>query len=86
MSAKGLYGVVVARQFRLGQCGVNFAMADVMQKNRRTAFPAFELGDQMVETLRCVRRNRPVTKGADRIGHLMAECDAWITKGKVQTQ
>lgn len=49
---------------------MDFAVAYVMQKNSRAAFPAFQLGDQMMQTLRCVGWNGTATERADRVGLL----------------
>ena len=61
--------VVGPRQFRLAQCGMNLAVADVMQQDNRPALAAFQLGDQVMQALRYIRRDRAVAKGADGVGH-----------------
>jgi len=60
--------VVVAGQLRLGQRGVDFPVADVMQEYGWPALAAFELWDEVVQALRRVRWNRTVAEGADRVG------------------
>lgn len=65
MSAQRLDGIVAARKLRLAQRGMYLAMADVVHKNDRAAFAAAQLGNQMVQALRHIRRNRPQAKRTD---------------------
>ena len=69
MAAQRLYGLIVARQFRFGQCRMNFAVTDMMEQNSRAAFATFQLRDKVVLALFDFRRDRTAAKGADRIRH-----------------
>ena len=53
----------IARQFALGQGGMDFLVADVMQKDGRTPLATFEFGHQMVCALRHIWRDRTPAKG-----------------------
>lgn len=70
MRAQGVHGVEVARQLRLGQRGVDFLVADLVQQYDGTALATFEFWDQMMQAAAPVG-NGAVTKRADRIavGH-----------------
>lgn len=70
MGAERLYRGVVPRQFRFGQRGVYFVVADLMNQNRRTAPSAFQPGREVVLRLFRLNWNRAEAKGADRfVGH-----------------
>lgn len=43
--------VVDASQFRFGQCGVDFAVANMVQQHCWPAFAPFELRDQVMHAL-----------------------------------
>ncbi len=66
MRAQGYDRVEVARQFGLGQGGMDFFVADLMQQNRWSALASFEFWDQMMQAAASVR-DRAVAKRADRI-------------------
>ena len=68
MAAQGLGCVVDAGQLGLGQGGMNLVMADLMQQHRRPALSAAQLGHEMVQALRGIRRDRTVAQGTDRGG------------------
>ena len=70
MGFERLYCVKVPRQFRLCQRRMDLVVANLMQQDHRSAFPTFQLGHQMVQALLGLRRNRAVTKGANRVIHL----------------
>ena len=65
-----LYRVILARQFRFRQRRVDLIVANLMQQDHGSAFPTFQLGHQMVQALLGLRRNRAVTKRANRVIHL----------------
>ena len=71
MGAQRLDGVVTAGKFGFGQRGMDFGMADLVQKNGRPLLSAAQTGDEMMQALRRLRRDRAVAKRADRrFGHL----------------
>ena len=70
MCAKSLDRVVGPCEFRLRQRGVDFPMTDVMQQHRWPAFTSFQPGDQVMQTLRRIRRDWAVAQRADRVGLL----------------
>lgn len=76
MAFQGLHRIVVARQFRFGQRGVYFSVANVMQQDRGAPFAAFELGCQVMQALFDVGRYRAFTQRAYRVWHLLAPCFA----------
>ena len=61
MGAERINRIEVTGQFRLGQGGMDFRVADVMQQNHWAALAALELGDQMMQRLRRIRRYRAQT-------------------------
>lgn len=65
MGAQAFGCVVVARQFGFCQRGVDFAVTDMVQQNNRAALAAFEFGDQVMQRLRHIRRDRAQAKRAD---------------------
>ena len=65
MGSERVNRVVAARQFRLGQRGMDFAMADVVQQHHWPALAPFELGHKVMEALRHVRWDGPVTERAE---------------------
>lgn len=67
MAAERLWRVVVPRKFRLCQRRVDLLVADMVQQHRGPAFPAFELGDQVMKALWHARRNGSATKRANRV-------------------
>lgn len=69
VAAQCFYRVKVAGQLGLGQGGVDFVVADLMQQDGRAALAAFEFGDKMVQALLCEGRDRTFAQGADRIIH-----------------
>ena len=69
MCPQSLGRVKIARQFRFGQSRMDFTVADLVQQNGRTSLATFQLGDQMMDTLLCLWRDRPVAKWANWIGH-----------------
>ncbi len=83
MRAQGLDRVKTARQFGLGQGGVNFFVADLMQKNRGSALASFEFWDQMMQAAAPIG-DRAVAKRADRIAvrHDDWKCAPMSGKGK----
>lgn len=71
MGTKSLDGIEAAGELCLGQRGVDFGMADLMQKNGRSLRSATQAGDQMVQALRRIRRNRAIAERADwQVGHM----------------
>lgn len=65
MRAQGLGGVVGARQFRFAQAGMNFLVADVVQKNGRSAFAALEPRHKVMEALWHIGRDGPAAERAN---------------------
>ena len=55
---------IAAGQFRLGEDGVNFTVADGMEDGHQTVFAALELGNEMMLALH-LRRNGAPAKGAN---------------------
>ena len=60
MGAQRVDAAEVACKLGLGQGGVDFPVADVMQQHGGAALAALELGDQVMTALRDVRRDRTV--------------------------
>lgn len=66
MGAQGVHCVEIACQFCLRQGGVNFFVANLVQKDGGSALASFEFWDQMMQAAGPVG-DRAVTKRADRI-------------------
>lgn len=66
MAAQCLNRVIVSRQFRLGQTGMDFTVTDVVQQDCWSAFAAFELWDQVVQALWNARWDRSQAQWAER--------------------
>ena len=64
MGAQGFDGVVAAGQFGLGQGGVNFIVADLMQKHDRPALAAAQFRRQVMQALLGVLWNRSLAQRA----------------------
>ena len=62
MAAQRLYRVVNPGQFRFRATCMDFLVAHVVQQHRWSLFPAFGTGDQMMQALRHIRRNRASAK------------------------
>jgi len=60
-------GAEALGQFALAQAGVDFLVADVVQQNRLAPFAAAQAGDEVMQALRDMGRDRPVAERADRI-------------------
>lgn len=70
MGAQGVDGVVAARQFCLGQGGVDLVMADLVQKHDRPALAAAQFRRQVMEALLGIFWDRAMAKRANgRFGH-----------------
>jgi len=69
MSAQGLNGVVIARQLRLAQRGMDFVVTNLMKQYERAAFAASEFRDQVVLTLLDLGRDGPIAQRTDRVAH-----------------
>ena len=67
MCAKRFGRVVVTRQLGLGQRGVDFIVANLMDQNRWPAFATFQLWDQVMMALLDTRRDRALAQWADRV-------------------
>lgn len=65
MGAQGFDGGVAARQFGLGQGGMDFIMADLVQQNDRPTLAAAQLRRQVMEALLGLRRDRALTERAE---------------------
>ena len=63
--------MIISCQFGLGQTCMYFFVTNMVQKNRFTRFSASQLLDQMMFWLRNIGRNRPKTKRANRIIHIV---------------
>ncbi len=63
VSAQGFHRCVIARQLGLGQCRVDFVMANLVQQHRRPTFSTLQLGDQVMKALPGVGGNRPPAQG-----------------------
>ena len=68
MGAQRRDRVIVPGEFGLGECCVDFVMADLVQKDRGSSLAAPKFRDQVVVALAGVRRDRPRAEGADRVG------------------
>lgn len=66
MGLKRLYRVEVSGKLRFREGRVDFVVTDLMQKNRRAALATPQSGDQMMQALPCIRRDRTAAKGAGR--------------------
>ena len=74
MGAQGRNSVVAARQFRLGQGGVDLVVADLVQKHDRPALAAAQFRRQVMQALFRILRDRAAAKRADgRFGHRLQE-------------
>ncbi|PWK59859.1 hypothetical protein C7455_106147 [Roseicyclus mahoneyensis] len=70
MGAQSIGGGVASGQFRLGQGGVDFIVADLVQQNRGPALAAAQFGDQVMQALLGAGRDRAQAQGADgQVGH-----------------
>src|SRR6056297_2377190 len=67
MRSQGLDTGIVARQFRLAQRGVDLVVANLMKQHHRPALAAFQPGDQVMQALARLRRDRPAAKRAYRV-------------------
>ncbi len=67
MGAKRVGGAEVPRQFGFGQSCVDFVVANLVEQNGRAVFAAFELWDEMMQGLLCLRRDRAKAKRASWI-------------------
>lgn len=74
MRAQRRNRAIVPRQFGLGKDRVDFAVANLVEQNHRTAFAAFQLWDQVVQALLGPGRNRAQTQRAYRIIHGLDLC------------
>lgn len=83
MPPQSLNGIIDPRQFSFAQRGMDFLVANVMDQNGWTAFPAFQLRDQMVQALRHTGRNGALAKGANGVGGLLIKTafHVWMTMG-----
>lgn len=70
MRAQGFGRVEITRKLGFGQAGVYFPVADMVHQNGRSTLAAFQFGDQVMQALWYVRRDRPQAKGADRVINL----------------
>ena len=62
--------VIVPGKLGFGQGRMDLVVTNLMEKHRRSTFPAPKFRDEMVEALRDVRRNRTVTERTNgRIAH-----------------
>lgn len=69
MGAQRVYGVVVPGKLGLGERGVDFVVADLMEKDSRPALAAAEFRDKVVKALARVGRNWAFAERADGIVH-----------------
>ena len=67
MLAQRRDGVVGARKLGFREGGVDLVVANLVQKNGRPAFSAPELGDEVMQALAGVGRNRPAAEGTDGV-------------------
>lgn len=67
MCAQRIGCIEIARQFRLGQGRMDFIVTNLVQQHRRTALAAFQLGNEVVMGLLCMRRNGTPAKRALRV-------------------
>ena len=79
----GVNGLKAAGQFGLGKAGMNLFVADVVQQHRWPALATFELWDQMMQTLRHIRRDRAQAKWT---GWRWITCHAWGSTPKNGSQ
>ena len=78
MAPQRLGRVEVACQFRLAQRRMHLPVTDVMHQHGRAALATFQLGDQMVQALRHIRRDRTQAERARGVGHgFMLDCICW---------
>ena len=68
MAAQRLYRVIIARQFSLGQAGVDLVVTDLMQPHHRPALAALEPWHKVMQALLRLRRDRSATERTDWIG------------------
>ena len=71
MAAQRLYRRIVSGKFGLGERGMDLAMANMVQKNNRPPFTALQLGNQMMQALRNIPRDRPLTQRTDLVLFLL---------------
>ncbi len=60
---------IVAREFALGQCRVDFVVTDLVEKHSRPALAAPELRHEVVQALLGVRRDGAFAQWADGVAH-----------------
>ena len=65
VGAERFGGVPEAGEFCLGGACMNFVVADLVDKDRGSAFAAAKFWHKVVQTLWSVRRNRPFAERAD---------------------
>lgn len=59
--------VEVARKLGFGECRVDFPMADVVQQNCWPSLATFQFGDEVVQALLHIRRDRAIAEGTNRV-------------------
>ena len=64
MYLQGVNSRIVARQLCLGQRGMDFVMANLMQQDGRSTLPTFQFWDKVMQALPRVSGNGPATQGA----------------------
>ena len=69
MGAQRVDGVVVPGKLGLGERGVDFVVADLVEKDCRPALAATEFRDKVVEALARIGRNGALAERADGIVH-----------------
>lgn len=82
MAAQRINAVIAACKLGLGQCGMDFTMANLMQQDRRPPFAAAQLGDQVMQALLRLRRDRAVAKGANRVCVRAHGLRLWLRSGQ----
>lgn len=82
MGAQRINAVIAARKLGLGQCRVDFIMANLMQQDRRAPFTTAQLGDQVMQALLRLGRDRAVAKGANRVCVRAHGLRLWLRSGQ----
>lgn len=69
MLAQRLNRVIVAGKLGFRERGVDFVVANLVEKHRRTTLAASKFRDEMMQALRRLRRDRAAAEGTDGNTH-----------------
>lgn len=72
MRLEGFDGVVFPRKLGLGQRGVYFPVANMMEKHGWPSLATFQFRDEMMDALFDIMRNRSLAQRANWVWHALA--------------